>query len=57
MEAELLDFELRRGYNAWIIIAIVALAVVLGVLNNLRVREEQRVPWSGCSAPVEEVDE
>ena len=37
----------RMDCNIWVILAIVLLAVVLGVLNNLRVYEEQRVPWPG----------
>ena len=32
-----------------VVLGIVLLAVVLGVLNNLRVYEEQRVKWFGGS--------
>jgi len=35
-------FRVAR-YNLWVIGAIFVLAAVLGVLNNLRVYEEQRV--------------
>lgn len=33
--------------NVWVILALLLLSVVLGVLNNFRVYEEQRVPWPG----------
>ncbi len=32
-----------------VVLGIVLLAVILGVLNNLRVYEEQRVKWFGGS--------
>lgn len=37
-----------RRYNFWIMAGIVAVAVVLGILNNFRVHEEQRVPLWGA---------
>ncbi len=38
----------RFGINPWVLAGIVALAVLLGALNTLRVFEEQRVPWFGA---------
>lgn len=40
-------FSVRTGWNLWVLIGLVLGAVVLGVLNNFRVYEEQRVPWLG----------
>lgn len=45
----------RIGFDLRVLAALVALAVVLGVLNNLRVFEEQRVKWFG--GPVVEAEE
>ena len=45
----------RRGFDLRVLAALVVLAVVLGVLNNLRVFEEQRVKWFG--GPVIEAEE
>lgn len=36
-----------RHFNWWVVAGVVVLAVVLGILNNLRVYEEQRVDWFG----------
>ena len=36
-----------RQYNFWVIAGIILVSMVLGVLNNLRVYEEQRVKWFG----------
>jgi len=36
-------------FNIVVLAALVVLAVVLGIVNNLRVYEEQRVPWFGAS--------
>lgn len=44
-------FSLRDGWNWWVLAAIVLGAIVLGVLNNLRVYEDQRVPWFGAGEP------
>ena len=35
----------RMPFNLWVVAAILLLAVILGVLNNLRVYEDQRAPW------------
>ena len=40
-------FSVRTGWNIWILIGLVLGAVVLGIVNNFRVYEEQRVPWFG----------
>jgi len=43
--------KFKIGYFNWRVVAgAVALSVVLGVLNNLRVYEEQRVKWFGGPA-------
>ena len=34
-------------FNWWVVAGIVVLAILLGILNNLRVYEEQRVNWFG----------
>ena len=39
--------KLLKVFNWWVLVGIVALAVVLGIFNNLRVYEEQRVKWFG----------
>ena len=39
--------KLLKVFNWWVLAGIVALAVVLGIFNNLRVYEEQRVKWFG----------
>ena len=39
--------KLKGFFDVRVVLAIVLLAVVLGVLNNLRVYEEQRVNWFG----------
>lgn len=50
--------KLLKRFNWWVLAGIVAMAVVLGVLNNLRVYEEQRVQWLGGPAvQMEEEDE
>lgn len=48
------------GFNFWVVAGIVLLGAVLGVLNNLRVYEEQRVEIFGevptAGAEEEDVD-
>ena len=39
-----------RGYDLRILIGLVLVAAILGILNNMRVYEEQRVPWLGVDA-------
>ena len=39
--------KLKVFFDLRVVLAIVLLSVVLGVLNNLRVYEEQRVNWFG----------
>ncbi|MBR4615425.1 MAG: hypothetical protein IKO55_07450 [Kiritimatiellae bacterium] len=39
--------KLKGFFDVRVVLAIVLLSVVLGVLNNLRVYEEQRVNWFG----------
>ena len=45
----------KSGFDLRVVAALVVLAVVLGVLNNLRVFDEQRVKWFG--GPVVEAEE
>ena len=45
----------KKAFNLWVVLGIVGVAVILGVLNNLRVFDEQRVKWFG--GPVIEVEE
>jgi len=37
----------RFGLDLRVIAAALVAALVIGVINNLRVADEQRVPWSG----------
>ena len=46
----------RKPYDLRVVVGLVALAVVLGILNNLRVYEEQRVEWFGGPAVGAEED-
>ena len=39
--------DLRKHFDFWVILGIVSLAVALGILNNMRVYDEQRVNWFG----------
>lgn len=36
-----------KHFDWWVVAGLVALAVLLGVANNLRVYDEQRVHWFG----------
>lgn len=38
---------MTRSFNVRVLLAMVVLSILLGVLNNIRVYEEQRVPWLG----------
>lgn len=46
--------RLRRHFDFAVVAGILALAILLGVLNNLRVIGERRAKWFG--APEESVD-
>ena len=35
------------NYNWYVLAGIVVLSVILGIVNNMRVYEEQRVNWFG----------
>ena len=37
--------KLCRAYNLAVLASILALAVLLGILNNLRVADERKVKW------------
>ena len=37
--------KLCRAYNLAVLAGILALAVLLGILNNLRVADERKVKW------------
>ena len=39
--------KILMSFNWWVMAGAVALAVLLGIFNNLRVYEEQRVNWLG----------
>lgn len=41
---------MKKYFDIRILLTIIGLSVVLGVLNNLRVYEEQRVDWFGGPA-------
>ncbi len=45
LESMMLVKKLCRAYNLAVLASIVALAVLLGVLNNLRVADERKVKW------------
>ena len=38
----------KPRFNFAVLAALVALALALGIANNFRVYEEQRVPWFGA---------
>lgn len=42
--------KVKFGWNLWVLLAMLAIAAVIGVVNNLRVYEEQRVSWFGDGA-------
>ena len=42
-----MTLHIARRFNLFVIAGIMALALVLGILNNLRVDEEKRVHWFG----------
>jgi len=42
-------------FNWWVVVGAIAMAMVLGILNNIRVYEEQRVNWFG--GPVVDLEE
>ena len=46
--------KLCRAYNLAVLASILALAVLLGVLNNLRVADERKVKW--FEAPEARID-
>ncbi len=48
--------SLRNMIDIRVVLGIVGLSIVLGVLNNLRVYEEQRVKWFGGPAVATEED-
>ena len=47
--------KILMSFNWWVMAGAVALAVLLGIFNNLRVYEEQRVHWFG--GPVVQMEE
>ncbi len=50
LESLMLIKKLCRAYNLAVLASILALAVLLGVLNNLRVADERKVKWFGAPA-------
>lgn len=45
------------GYNIWVVVFIFGLSLILGILNNQRVYEEQRVPLWGVIRAEESLEE
>ncbi len=48
--------RLWRHFDFVVVACILALAILLGVLNNLRVAGERRVKWFGPSANLDELE-
>ena len=46
----------KAGVDLRVIAAILAASAAIGVVNNLRVGEERRVPWSGASISASAAD-
>jgi hypothetical protein len=44
-ESGMLVKKLCRAYNLAVLASILVLAVLLGILNNLRVADERKVKW------------
>ena len=55
LESLMLIKKLCRAYNLAVLASILALAVLLGVLNNLRVADERKVKW--FEAPEARIDQ
>ena len=55
LESMMLVKKLCRAYNLAVLASILALAILLGVLNNLRVADERKVKWFG--APADRADQ
>lgn len=53
MKYAIKDIVHRFPFNLWVLAGLILLSVVLGILNNFRVYEEQRVPWFGPAAEEE----
>ena len=47
--------SILKELNWWVIAGTIVLAFLLGIVNNMRVFEEQRVEWFG--GPVVDADE
>lgn len=45
LESEMLVKKLCRAYNLAVLASILVLAVLLGILNNLRVADDRKVKW------------
>lgn len=45
LESEMLVKKLCRAYNLAVLTSILVLAVLLGILNNLRVADDRKVKW------------
>lgn len=46
----------RLHFNLWVVVGMILLSVILGVLNNLRVYEEQKVEIFGEVRLAEDMD-
>ncbi len=47
MEGRMIDLLRKCPFSIPVLAGMLALALVLGILNNLRVDEEKRVHWFG----------
>ena len=50
LESGMLVKKLCRAYNLAVLASILVLAVLLGILNNMRVADERKVKWFGAPA-------
>ena len=55
LDSLMLVKKLCRAYNLAVLASILALAILLGVLNNLRVAAERQVKW--FEAPEARIDQ
>ena len=56
MVKSMIGKSLWQRFNLVVVGCIVLLAILLGVLNNLRFADERKVKWFGTSADRDETD-